>query len=113
LFGVIPFPVASLPNGGILVNLLILTMLWVNIFWGLINLMPVYPLDGGNVARFALLKVDPWDGVRKSLWVSVITGVLLAIAGLTLLGSLYMALLFGFLAFQSFQLLQGRPGRGY
>jgi stage IV sporulation protein FB len=105
LFGVIPFPVASFPKGGLLLNLLVVTMLWVNIFWGLINLMPVYPLDGGNVARFVLLKADPLNGVRNSLWVSVITGTLLAIAGLTLLGSLYMALLFGFLAFQSFQSL--------
>jgi hypothetical protein len=73
--------------------------------------MPVYPLDGGNVTRYILLKADPWDGVRKSLWVSVIAGAAVALAGYFLLGSIYMAILFAFLAFQSYQMLQGYGGR--
>jgi len=107
LAGVIPIPMAVLPWGG-LPNLFVRSLLWVNIFWGIINLVPVYPLDGGNVARYALLKADPWDGIRKSLWISVIAGALVAVAGLVLLGSLFIALLFGFLAFQSYQSLRVR-----
>ncbi|MCB0120252.1 MAG: hypothetical protein KDD72_14560, partial [Anaerolineales bacterium] len=84
----------------------------VNIFWGIINLLPVYPLDGGHVSRYILLQRDPWNGLRTSLWVSVITGGVLAVAGLVAFGSLYMAFLFGLLAFQSFQMLQGM-GAGY
>jgi membrane-associated protease RseP (regulator of RpoE activity) len=80
----------------------------VNVFWGVINLMPVYPLDGGNVTRYALLKADPWNGIRRSLWISVIAGAILAAVGLILFRSLFMALLFGFLAFQSYQSLQSR-----
>jgi stage IV sporulation protein FB len=111
LFGVIPLPVAALmPIGGRVISLLVTMLLWVNIFWGLINLLPVYPLDGGNVSRYLLLQADPIDGVRKSLWVSVIAGGLVAIAGLLILRSIYMALLFGLLAFQSYQSLQGRAG---
>jgi membrane-associated protease RseP (regulator of RpoE activity) len=83
-------------------------LLWVNIFWGFINLMPVFPLDGGSVTRNVLLQADPIDGVRKSLWVSVIAGALIALAAFFFLSSLYMAILFGFLAFQSYQSLQGR-----
>ena len=113
LFGIIPFPTAALPFGGNTANVIVTILLWVNIFWGLINLMPVFPLDGGQVARNVLLKADPLDGVRKSLWISVIAGAVLALAGLLLLGSIYMALLFGFLAFQSYQSLQGRSGFGY
>jgi Zn-dependent protease len=112
LLGFIPLPAAVvLPIGGIVLNALVITLLWVNIFWGLINLVPVYPLDGGNVARYILLQADPLDGVRKSLWVSVIAGILVAMMGLFLLGSVYMAFLFGFLAFQSYQSLQGWAGR--
>lgn len=111
LFGLIPLPaLAVIPFGGRPLNLLVLMFLWVNIFWGLINLMPVYPLDGGNVTRHLLLKTDPVDGVRKSLWVSVIAGGLIALAALLFLRSIFMALLFGFLAFQSYQSLQGRAG---
>ncbi len=107
LLGVIPLPVAAvLPIGGSILSALVMAFLWINIFWGFINLMPVYPLDGGNVTRYALLKADPLNGVRKSLWISVIAGGIVAIAGLFLLGSVYMAILFGFLAFQSYQSLQ-------
>jgi len=109
LLGFIPLPVfASLPFGGAILGGLVTSLLWVNIFWGFINLMPVYPLDGGNVARYILLQVDPIDGIRKSLWVSVITGGLIALIAFFLLHSVYMAILFGFLAFQSYQSLQAR-----
>lgn len=108
LRGVIPIPVAALPLGGFVLNSFLGALLWVNIFWGVINLMPVYPLDGGNVTRYALLKSDPLDGVRKSLWVSAIAGAIVALIGLLFFGSVFMALLFGFLAFQSYQTLRGR-----
>ena len=32
-------------------NTLIWDLLQVNILWGLVNLLPVYPLDGGQIAR--------------------------------------------------------------
>ncbi len=109
LLGFIPLPgYALLPFGGQILGALITSLLWVNIFWGFINLMPVYPLDGGNVARYISLQVDPANGVRKSLWVSVITGGLIALLAFFFLHSVYMALLFGFLAFQSYQSLQAR-----
>jgi Zn-dependent protease len=109
LLGFIPVPaLASLPFGGALLSLFATSLLWVNIFWGFINLLPVYPLDGGSVTRNILIQTDPAGGVRKSLWVSVIAGAVIAIAAFFFLGSLYMALLFGFLAFQSYQSLQAR-----
>jgi Zn-dependent protease len=111
IFGFIPLPIIQFPSGWGIVTLFFMNLLWVNIFWGLINLMPVYPLDGGTVARYILVQTDPLNGVNTSLWVSVITGAVLALAGLIFLHSIYMALLFGLLAFQSFQALQS--GGGY
>lgn len=105
ILGVIPFPVVLMPYGSILTDIFI-TMLWVNVFWGIINLLPVYPLDGGHVSRYILIQHDPMSGLRTSLWVSVITGGILAVAGMVFLGSIYMAFLFGLLAFQSYQMLQ-------
>jgi Zn-dependent protease len=111
LFGVIPLPAAVLPSGGQIVNQMVMSLLWINVFWGLVNLLPVYPLDGGNVARHLLIKADPLDGLRKSLWLTVIVGALAALAGVLLFGSFYIALLYGVLAFESYQQLQGRSGR--
>jgi stage IV sporulation protein FB len=105
----IPVPwTARMPFGGTVLSVLATMLLRVNIFWGLMNLMPVYPLDGGSVTRNILLQADPLDGVRKSLWISVIVGVLVALAGLVFYRSLFIALLFGLLAFQSYQALQRR-----
>ena len=108
LFGIIPVATAILPISARIPNLFVATLLWVNIFWGYINLMPVYPLDGGNVARYILLQADPWNGIRKSLWVSVVAGAIVAAAGLILMRSVFIALLFGFLVFQSYQSVRGR-----
>jgi Zn-dependent protease len=114
LLGIIPLPgSANVPFGGIVLSAIATLFLFVNIFWGLINLVPVYPLDGGNVARYALLQYDPRDGIRKSLWVSVIAGGIMAVVGLIFFNSVYIALLFGFLAFQSYQSLQNRFGGGF
>ena len=106
ILGFIPFPIVFIPAfNGILTDIFI-TILWVNIFWGAINLLPVYPLDGGHVSRYFLIQRDPWNGLRISLWISVITGGALAMLGLVVMGSVYMAFLFGLLAFQSFQMIQ-------
>jgi stage IV sporulation protein FB len=108
IFGFLPFPVVLFPTDATLLTSMVMTFLLVNVFWGYVNLVPVYPLDGGQVARHAWLKADPWDGVRKSLWLSVIAGGIMALAALVLLQSIYMTVLFGLLAFQSYQTVQGR-----
>ncbi len=85
-------------------------MLWVNVFWGIVNLLPVYPLDGGQIAREVLVSHDPYDGMARSLWLSVIVGGALAVIGMVMLHSIFMALLFGSLAFSSYQILQQYGG---
>lgn len=105
----IPLPLsAAMPFGGLVVTALVSMLLWVNIFWGLINLMPVYPLDGGSIARNVFVQVDPIDGVRKATWLSVIAGAVIALVGLIFFRSVFIALLFALLAFQSYQSLQHR-----
>ena len=109
LFGILPLPLtAIMPFGGSILSIFLTMLLFVNVFWGIFNLLPVYPLDGGQVTRNALIQYDPRDGVRKSLWVSVIAGGVIALVGGFLMDSVYIALLFGVLAFQSYQSLQGR-----
>ncbi len=109
LLGFIPVPqLAFFPIGTSSLRIFIAMLLWVNTFWGLINLLPVFPLDGGQVARNVLIQYDPLDGARKSLWLSVIAGGVIALAAWLLLNSIYMAFLFGILAFQSYQALNSR-----
>ena len=108
-FGVAEVPSGTLESPGLrYLDVLITSLLWVNIGWGLINLLPVYPLDGGNISRQVFLMADPLEGVRKSLWVSVGVGAAAAALGLLILNSVYIALLFGFLAFSSYGMLRGQ-----
>ena len=103
IYGFLPYPVVWLPFCGTYLNTIVMALLWVNIFWGVLNLMPVLPLDGGEVMHMILIQNDPRDGRRKALMVSFIGGVVVALFGLLVMKSIYIALMFGFLAFQSYQ----------
>jgi Zn-dependent protease len=93
-------------------NLLLKDLIFINVFWGLVNLLPVYPLDGGQISRELFIQSNPHDGARQSLWLSVFTAAGLAIFGLVKLDSIFMALLFGYLAYSSYAMLQHFSGRG-
>lgn len=90
---------------------LVQSLLYINIFWGLVNLLPVYPLDGGQISRELCMAQFP-DGVVKSLWISVGVGAAVAFYGLTRMQSIFIALMFGMLAYSSYQTLQQYSGRG-
>jgi membrane-associated protease RseP (regulator of RpoE activity) len=77
-------------------------LLWINIYWGLVNLLPVLPLDGGHIAQAMLSKYP--DGEKKALQLSIVTGVLVALAGFVS-GSMWVAYMFGFFAYQSWDQL--------
>lgn len=113
VFDFLPIPVAFTlvsGRGGEMLNDAIWIIIWINTFWGLINLLPVFPLDGGQVAMHLFIRFDPWNGGRNALWLSVLTGVALAIGGYILLDSFFMAFMFGMLALQSYQMIQGGVG---
>lgn len=106
MLGIIPIPSATLPPQYVAAGFLVRAFLWVNTFWGLINLLPVFPLDGGQISRELFILFGRKRQIENSLWLSVITGIAIAVAGLVYLDSFFMAILFGLLAFQSYQSLQ-------
>ena len=84
---------------------------WTTIVWGVLNLLPVSPLDGGQALR-ALLDRSPklsWRAGLVSDRVSLGTGGVAALAFLVL-GQPFAALLFGILAYAAFERLRERPG---
>jgi stage IV sporulation protein FB len=106
MYGFLPYPIVWLPFGGTILNTVVMALLWVNIFWGVLNLMPVIPLDGGQVMHMLLLQANPLDGGEKALQVSLVAGIAVAAFGLLVMQSMYLALMFGYLAFQSYQALK-------
>ncbi|MGZ6087672.1 MAG: site-2 protease family protein [Polyangiales bacterium] len=69
------------------------TVLWVNVGWGIINLLPVLPLDGGNVLAAAL---GP-KRVYATAVISAVCAIAVALIGLKT-GLLMVFVLFGFFA---------------
>jgi stage IV sporulation protein FB len=91
-------------------------LILINLLWGLVNLLPVWPLDGGQISRDVCEGVSRDRGLNVSLVISIAVAALLAVHSLLAMkgifilpfgfGSTYTAILFGLLALQSFQLLQ-------
>lgn len=111
----IPYPRPML-GGALAENIhlyfLVQALLYINIWWGLMNLLPVYPLDGGQIAMSMLVLQDPWRGVEKALWISTVTGAIIAGLSALLLRELYLTMLFGSLAYSSYMALQQMGGGG-
>jgi stage IV sporulation protein FB len=94
-------------------TLLVYDLLFCNIFWGLLNLLPIYPLDGGQISQQVLVTVNPSDGLRQSFMLSILAAGCVAILGYVKLDSIYMAMLFGYMAYQNYMILQSFRGGGY
>lgn len=76
-------------------------MMEVNLVWGVLNLLPVLPLDGGRVLSGMLGPTRR----RLSRQIAIGVAVIAAAAGFTLLGDYFLLILFGMLAFQNIQAL--------
>lgn len=83
---------------------LVLFLLTINIVWGLLNLLPIWPLDGGKIAFYLLERLSPSRGPGIARVLSAAFAGLLAVSA-GMLGRFFLAVFFGFLAVQS---LQGR-----
>jgi len=61
---------------------LVYSVAWVNAGWGLLNLIPVYPLDGGQVMASLFDMVTPGNGRVWALRVTVVLGSLVCLLAL-------------------------------
>jgi len=89
----------------------VLALVRVGTFWALLNLIPIYPLDGGQISRELFVLSGTRDAVPKSLKLSVAAGVGVGIWGM-MNGYVFLAMMFFMLAWSSYQVLQ-KYQRGY
>jgi len=88
-------------------------LIYINLFWGLINLLPIYPLDGGRVSReLFLMQGSPSIQIERSLMLSLIVAAAFALYAAVALGSFLTTLMFGYFAVMNYQAIQALRGRG-
>lgn len=108
----VPFPLVDLgerlglgegrPIESRFVFALVWFLLQVNIFWPILNLMPVPPLDGGHMVRDGLLVVGVDDAPRIANVIGMIAGGIVAWWAYTR-GEPYIGIMFAMLAVACFQ----------
>jgi Zn-dependent protease len=98
----------------LLVNILI----EINLFWPILNLLPIWPLDGGQITREVCAGVSPRNGSLTAFWISLVVSAVLALnAGIGESGApfipysgpftgMYMAIFFALFAVGSWQMIQ-------
>jgi Zn-dependent protease len=107
---------------------LLFDLISINLYWGLVNLLPIWPLDGGQISRELFQKYARSNAVRSSLILSIITAVLFAFNALMGVirkepfipylpqGDWFQVIFFAVFAIMSWQLLQQTSvggGRAY
>jgi stage IV sporulation protein FB len=76
---------------------------WPSVLWGLLNLVPVLPLDGGRIAK-SIIEMQGGN-VTTAVWISVITAALIAYYGFTN-DNIFLGLFFASLAINNYQSIQ-------
>lgn len=85
-------------------------VVWVNLGWALVNLLPVLPLDGGHVAHELLDAGTRGRGELPARWLSVLTAAAAGAWALTN-GFVFGAVFAGFFVLDNLQAIRGRRER--
>ncbi|HEX8201825.1 MAG TPA: site-2 protease family protein [Isosphaeraceae bacterium] len=86
------------------------TIFWnlihINFWWGLVNLLPIWPLDGGQMTGEVLKLVDARRPMRRTHIAGMFASGLLAVLVYKLWQDSFLTLFFAYFAFINFQMLQ-------
>jgi len=69
-----------------LATMVVWNMLYINLFWSLVNLLPLWPLDGGQIFRIILIQFLPPARAER---ITHVVGTVVGIAGMAL-GGLFL-----------------------
>ena len=97
-----PLLIRLLDNPPYLLGFAIVQMKYINLIWGLVNLLPVPPLDGGKICSELLNARNSHNGQMRSLEIGIVVGGLAA-AYFLMNRQIYAGLLFGSLAYENYR----------
>jgi stage IV sporulation protein FB len=93
-------------NAGRFLALAYHNLIFINLMWGLLNLLPLWPLDGGQATQILLTFVDRSRGPRWGHVVSLLVAGGLAILVMASTKDMFLMIFFGYFAFVNYQVLQ-------
>ena len=109
LFGLVLFVNRLLNTNGLLIHPyraeVVRNLVWINYYWGLVNLLPVLPLDGGNVCRSLLELWRVRDPQRMACQISVPVAGAIA-AYFFSIDARFAGIMFAMMCFQNITSLQ-------
>ncbi|MBC7980905.1 MAG: site-2 protease family protein, partial [Armatimonadetes bacterium] len=80
----------------------LLTLSEISLFWAILNLLPILPLDGGRLLETIL---GPGN-INVTLWISIIVAVGVGICAFAATGQPILPIFLGMFAYQAFQALK-------
>jgi Zn-dependent protease len=92
----------KIPNLTELGSLFLSTLIFISFFWAILNLLPVLPLDGGQMLNAALGPAR----IKITLWISIVVAVTAAIGVFLQTNSYIFPIFLGMFAWQAFQALK-------
>ena len=81
-------------------------LVFINLYWGLVNLLPIWPLDGGQAAQVLLSLYDRHRGQHWSHILSLLVAGGLALVVYQLSKDMFLTIFFGYFALINYQVLQ-------
>jgi Zn-dependent protease len=95
-----------------IVQAIVRDLIWVNVGWGVVNLLPMMPLDGGNALRsFLALRTREGTAWKVTAAIGAALGIGLAVWGYTTPGvGIFLLFIGGWAAWHNIQILQRLQG---
>lgn len=89
------------------------SVLQISVMWGLLNLLPIFPLDGGQIAQQIFVLIHPQDAIRQTLILSVVVGGMLSVIAFVQWHNFFLAVLFVWMTYSNFTALRSYRSGGW
>ncbi|HRD55926.1 MAG TPA: site-2 protease family protein [Parachlamydiaceae bacterium] len=93
------------PSDGSVSNYILKSMIFINLFWTVLNLLPIQPLDGGHLLNILLEGIFGLKGLKIGLFISIILAACMTLIGF-LTQQIFIGIIFFMFMFENYRLFK-------